>query len=204
MRRKGIYMARENRPRIEIDRAKETRTAEISQMIDEGGLGTRTTHYEIIKNASSKTGAITATGEALNRLVANQGVLYVKLHQYHWYVTGSDFFTLHDKFEELYNEASEHFDAFAERMIAKGEKPYSTLSEFIEHATIEEKPYTDAISSEQMVGNIISDFEKIKQVAHEGIKAADDEGDAVTEDMLIGYVEQIELTVWMLRSFLNK
>lgn len=197
-------MTREHRPRIEIDREEETRTSEISQMIGEGGLGTRTTHYEIVKNASSKTGATTATGEALNKLVANQGVLYVKLHQYHWYVTGSDFFTLHDKFEELYNEASGHFDAFAERMIAKGEKPYATLSEFIEYASIEEKPYTDAISSEQMVANIINDFEKIKLIAQDGVQAASDEGDAVTEDMLIGYVEEIELNVWMLRAFLNQ
>lgn len=197
-------MTRENRPRIEIDREKETRTAEISQMIGEGGLGTRTTHYEIVKNASSKKIVTTATGSVLNKLVANQGVLYVKLHQYHWYVTGSDFFTLHDKFEELYDTASEHFDAFAERMVAKGEKPYSTLGEFIEHATIEEKPYTDNISSEQMVGNIISDYEKIKQVAQEGVAAASDEGDAVTEDMLIGYIEEIDLNIWMLRAFLNK
>jgi len=196
-------MTRE-RPRIEIDRKKETRNEEISKMIGEGGLGTRTTHYEIIKNSSSNKGVLTATGVALNKLVANQGVFYVKLHQYHWYVTGAHFYTLHEKFEELYNGATEHFDAFAERMIAKGEKPYSTLIEFIDHAVIEEKPYTESISSEQMVGDIISDFEKIKQVTLEGIEAATEEDDAVTEDMLIGYVEEIDLNIWMLRAFLGK
>lgn len=197
-------MVRENKPRIEIDREKETRSQEISQMIDEGGLGTRATHYKIVKNTSSKKGTITATGATLNELVANQGVLFVKLHQYHWYVTGSDFFTLHEKFEQLYNEASAHFDAFAERLIAKGEKPYSTLSEFVAYATIDEKPYNEPISSEQMVGNLISDYEKIKEVALEGIEAAGDEDDPVSEDMLIGYVEQIDLTIWMLRAFINK
>lgn len=197
-------MAREDRPRIEVDREREMRTAEISQMIDEGGLGTRATHYKIVKNASSGKGITTATGTALNELVANLGVLFVKLHQYHWYVTGSNFFTLHEKFEELYNEASTYFDAFAERLIAKGENPCSTLSEFVAYATIEEKPYTEPISSEQMVGNLISDYEKIKDVALEGIEAAGDESDSVSEDMLIGYVEQIDLTVWMLRAFINK
>src|SRR5699024_7758085 len=70
----------------------------------------------------------------VNELVANQGVLYVKLHQYHWYVQGPDFYTLHEKFEELYDETSEKFDLFAERLLAIGEKPYSTLSEYLEHA----------------------------------------------------------------------
>ena len=197
-------MTRENRPRIEIDREKETRTPEIAKMIGEGGLGTRTTHYEIVKNASTKKGMYTETGKVLNELVANQGVLYVKLHQYHWFVTGSDFFTLHDKFEALYNEAAAHFDAFAERMIAKGEKPYSTLGEFLEHASIEEKPYKEPISSEQMVGNLISDFETIRKIASQGVDLAGEEGDDVTEDMLIAYIEEIDNNLWMLRAFLNK
>ncbi len=34
------------------------------------------------------------------------------------------FFTIHDKFEELYNESNEYFDALAEHLIVKGEKPY--------------------------------------------------------------------------------
>lgn len=194
-------MTRENRLRIEIEREKEMRTAEISRMIEEGGLGTRTTHYEIVKKSSSGKGVVTATGNVLNELVANLGVLFVKLHQYHWYVTGANFYTLHEKFEELYNEALANFDAFAERLVAKGERPYSTLLEYLQYATIKEKPYIDHISSEQMVGNIVSDLEIIKSIALEGVDAASDEGDPVTEDMLIGYVEQLDITIWMLRSF---
>ncbi|HEY2420731.1 MAG TPA: ferritin-like domain-containing protein, partial [Neobacillus sp.] len=41
----------------------------------------------------------------LNKQIANWTVLYVKLHNYHWYVKGGQFFTLHVKFEEFYNEA---------------------------------------------------------------------------------------------------
>lgn len=50
---------------------------------------------------STKTNVV----EVLNKQVANWNVLYVKLHNYHWYVTGPHFFTLHEKFEEFYNEA---------------------------------------------------------------------------------------------------
>ena len=140
----------------------------------------------------------------VNELVANQGVFFVKLHQYHWYVQGPHFFTLHDKFEELYNESNEHFDAFAERLIAKGQKPYSTLGEFLEHASIKETPYTKKLTAEEMVSNIVEDFKTLKSIANEGIEAASASGDASTEDMLIGYVDSIDLNIWMLQAYLGK
>jgi len=140
----------------------------------------------------------------VNELVANQGVFFVKLHQYHWYVQGPHFFTLHDKFEELYDESNEHFDAFAERLIAKGQKPYSTLGEFLEQASIKETPYTQKLTAEEMVSNIVEDFKTLKSIANEGIEAASASGDASTEDMLIGYVDSIDLNIWMLQAYLGK
>lgn len=140
----------------------------------------------------------------VNELVANQGVLYVKLHQFHWYVQGPDFYTLHEKFEELYNETSEKFDLFAERLLAIGEKPYSTLGEFLEHATIKEKPYDEKMTAEEMVRETIADFETMKKIAKQGVELAADAEDPVTEDMLIGYVEGIDLTLWMLHAYLGE
>ncbi|MDV2888476.1 ferritin-like domain-containing protein, partial [Alkalihalophilus pseudofirmus] len=58
--------------------------------------------------------------DTLNKQVANFSVLYMKLHHYHWYVQGENFFTLHVKFEELYTEAALHLDTIAERLLAVG------------------------------------------------------------------------------------
>lgn len=196
-------MAQDERPTIRVDRNKEMRTPEISKMIAEGGLGNRA-HYNIIKNSSSTKEIVDSqVASIVNQIVANQGVLFVKLHQYHWYVKGPHFYTLHEKFEELYNEVSTNFDAFAERLIAIGAKPYSTLKEYLEHATIEENVSDRDLSSDEMVENIIADYEAIKQLAIKGVEAAGEEHDSVTEDMLIGYIEQIDLTVWMLHAFLG-
>ncbi len=140
----------------------------------------------------------------VNELVANEGVFFVKLHQYHWYVQGAHFFTLHEKFEEFYNQSNEYFDAFAERLIAKGEKPYSTLSEYLEVSSIKEAPYTKKLSAEEMVSNIVADFRTLKSIAVDGIKAAGASGDASTEDMLVGYVDSIDLNIWMLQAYLGE
>ncbi len=140
----------------------------------------------------------------LNQLIANQGVLYIKLHQYHWFVQGPHFYTLHEKFEELYNETNAKFDEFAERLIIKGEKPYSTLEEYLEHASIKEKRYDEKMSAEEMVSDTVHDFRTIKELALEGIELAGEENDSVTEDMLIGYKESIDQTIWMLQAYLGK
>ena len=68
----------------------------------------------------------------LNELVATWSVLYTKLHNYHWYVSGPSFFTLHTKFEELYNEVTLNLDEIAERILSKGGKPVATLKEHLE------------------------------------------------------------------------
>jgi len=140
----------------------------------------------------------------VNHLVANLGVLYVKLHQYHWYVQGAHFYTLHEKFEELYNEVNQYFDEFAERLIAKGEKPYSTLAEYLEHASISEKPYEEKIPADKMVENLVDDYRTIRDVTEKGIDLADKEGDSVTEDLLTGYKNDVDNTIWMLQAYIGK
>ena len=45
-----------------------------------------------------------AVVESLNVVLADAIVFYQKLHQYHWVVEGKQFFALHAKFEELYEQ----------------------------------------------------------------------------------------------------
>lgn len=55
----------------------------------------------------------TLVEKSMNTQLSNWFILYSKLHRFHWYVKGPHFFTLHEKFEELYNEAAETADAIA-------------------------------------------------------------------------------------------
>src|SRR5690606_29508236 len=98
--------------------------------------------------------------KALNVQVANWSVLYTKLHNYHWYVKGPSFFTLHEKFEELYNEAAEVVDEVAERLLAIGGKPVASLKEYLEVATLEEAG--NESTANEMVAALVADYKKIK------------------------------------------
>ncbi|MGV2805402.1 DNA starvation/stationary phase protection protein, partial [Clostridium perfringens] len=116
--------------------------------------------------------------QILNTQVANWSLLGVKLHHYHWYVQGHQFYVLHEKFEELYNTAASYVDELAERMLAIGGKPAASMAEYLKLSTLQE--VSDENTAEQMVGQLVSDFEQLANELKAGIEAADQEGDAAT------------------------
>ncbi|MER2128600.1 DNA starvation/stationary phase protection protein [Solibacillus sp.] len=138
----------------------------------------------------------------LNELVATWSVLYTKLHNYHWYVNGPSFFTLHTKFEELYNEVTLNLDEVAERILSKGGKPIATLKEHLALSLIEEA--TGKETTEQMVETTIADFETIMKALKQAMETAGEAGDDRTEDLLNATYQSLEKHAWMLNAYFGK
>ncbi len=139
--------------------------------------------------------------QSLNLLLANLHVHYQKLRNYHWNVTGSDFFDLHEKFEEEYNEVKVEIDEIAERIRVFGHTPASTLQSYLEMSEIKETG-TD-LSGTDMVKEVLSDFEILLSFMVDALEAAGEIGDVATEDMLTGYIKRTEKMHWMLTSFIS-
>lgn len=139
----------------------------------------------------------------LNTVVATQGQFYIRLHQFHWYVKGSHFFTLHEKFEELYDAVTVNLDMVAERLLAIGGEPYSTMQEFIDHSIIEERVDDKNLSQDDMVKAVVKDLETIADSLHKGAKLTDEHEDFASNDMLIGMREDVDKHIWMLKAYLG-
>jgi starvation-inducible DNA-binding protein len=137
----------------------------------------------------------------LNNLLADATVFYQKVRHYHWNVTGPHFFTLHDKFEELYNFWSDAIDEIAEQVRSRGDRPVHTLADVLDLASLEEDPSTPA--ADEMVEVIIDDLaaldEQVQRLADRAENADDSGAVTVLEDLS----EQIEEDRWMLRAWLN-
>ncbi|MDN4603547.1 DNA starvation/stationary phase protection protein [Paenibacillus sp. F6_3S_P_1C] len=144
----------------------------------------------------------TALHDVLNRQIAGWSVLYTKLHHFHWYVQGPHFFTLHAKFEELYNLATANMDEAAERLLAIGGRPVATMGEQLRLSPVEEAQ--GHLSAEHMVETVIADLRSMVDVMEQGIQAAGEAEDHATEDMLIGFTAALDKEVWMLNAFLGK
>ncbi|SCW62035.1 starvation-inducible DNA-binding protein [Paenibacillus tianmuensis] len=140
--------------------------------------------------------------EVLNTQIANWSLLFIKLHNYHWYVKGPQFFTLHAKFEELYNEAALHVDDLAERLLALKGQPVATMKEILEKTTLHEASGSE--NAEQMVRSIANDFGTLIGELKEGMAIAEAADDETTGDMLLAIHSALEKHVWMLESFLGK
>jgi starvation-inducible DNA-binding protein len=139
--------------------------------------------------------------QMINQQIANWNVLYTKLHRFHWYVKGPHFFTLHAKFEELYEEAAATIDEFAEQLLTIGGRPVSTLKEYLQLSTIEEA--NETLTAEEMVQAIVHDFSLIIDELKVGMEVADQNNDEVTSDMFLGLVGKLNKHNWMLQAFLQ-
>ena len=142
-----------------------------------------------------------ALNNELNKQVATWSVMYTKLHNFHWYVKGPQFFTLHAKFEELYNEATLHMDEIAERLLTLGGNPVATLKEHLEQSDITEA--TGKESTDQMVETVVKDFDKIMKSLKKGMDEAAKDEDDMTEDLLNAVYQSIEKHQWMLNAYLG-
>ncbi|PYE52584.1 DNA starvation/stationary phase protection protein [Paenibacillus barcinonensis] len=149
----------------------------------------------------NKTDQAKSVEQVLNRQVANLNVLYVKIHNYHWYVKGPNFFTLHVKFEEFYNEITVQMDEIAERLLTLKGSPAATMKEYLEMASIQEASGKEDASV--MVQNLIEDFATLSSEYQEGIDLADAAEDQPTADMLTGFKADLEKHMWMLRAYLG-
>lgn len=136
----------------------------------------------------------------LNQLLSNYFVLYVKLHRYHWYIKGENFFVLHDYFEQQYLETGENLDEIAERIIMIGGRPLATMSKYLKETTLEEANADD--TEEEIILQLIHDFEKVvMEIRSIGIPLTDEYQDESTNDLLIGLQRNFEKKLWMLRAY---
>lgn len=138
----------------------------------------------------------------LNVQISNWNILYTKLHRFHWYVKGPLFFTLHEKFEELYNEAGLVVDQLAERLLAIGGEPVATMKEYLETATLTET--NNETKANEMVAALVTDYKTIKEQLVQLAQLAEENNDVITNDLAVGLIEKIDTHVWMLTAYLGE
>ncbi|WP_200974567.1 Dps family protein [Echinicola sp. 20G] len=139
--------------------------------------------------------------EKLNNLLANYEIYYQNLRNFHWNVSGPNFFELHAKFEELYNEATVAIDETAERILTLGERPLSSFSEYIKASNIEEaKEITDP---KKMVETVRDNLNTLLSLERETLEAASAQGDEGSVTLMSDYITSKEKVIWMLSAYLR-
>ncbi|MEJ2276013.1 MAG: DNA starvation/stationary phase protection protein [Woeseiaceae bacterium] len=141
-----------------------------------------------------------AIAAGLSRLLADSYTLYLKTHNYHWNVTGPQFNTLHQMFEEQYTELAAAVDEIAERIRALGVKAPGSYREYADLTRVDEG--TGDESAEEMIRQLAIGQETVVRTAREAFPAADTANDEPTADLLTQRMQIHEKNAWMLRSML--
>lgn len=139
--------------------------------------------------------------EKLNGLLADYQLFYQNLRGFHWNIKGREFFELHLKFEELYNDAVLKVDEIAERILTLEGEPLHTFSDYLKTSDLQEQHgITDGAKG---VAVVIENFATLIIKEREILTLAGEANDEGTVSLMSDYISQTEKTLWMLNSYLH-
>lgn len=137
----------------------------------------------------------------LNDLLANYQVFYQNLRGLHWNIKGKDFFELHLKFEEFYNNEVVKIDEIAERILTLEGKPMHNFSDYL--ITSEIKEAKNISNGTEGIEIVVQNFSTLIHKERVILTLASQAADEGTVALMSGYISQTEKTLWMLRAYLK-
>lgn len=137
----------------------------------------------------------------LNNLLSSYHIFYINVRGYHWNVKGEHFFSLHEKFEELYTDLQLQIDEIAERILTLGGVPLHAYSDFSENASIKEDK--NVHDGKACVKGLVSGLQALIEEQRTVAEAAEDVDDQGSADLVTEYVQEQEKLVWMYTAFLG-
>ncbi|MDP4239192.1 MAG: DNA starvation/stationary phase protection protein [Bacteroidota bacterium] len=141
--------------------------------------------------------------DSLNKLLADEHVLYIKTRNAHWNVVGPDFFAQHTFFEGQYGQLEKIIDDVAERIRAIGHYTEGTMEDFLKLTQLNEKSREEN-DSLSFIKDLLEDHESVIIELRENInRFANDWHDVGSCDFITGLMEIHEKMAWMLRSHLQ-
>lgn len=137
--------------------------------------------------------------QKLNVFLADLNLFFRKLQNYHWNVQGSDFFVVHEKLEEYYNEINTQIDEIAEHILILGAQPWGTMKDYLENSDISEAE-NKKIKPDVIFQNVVNDFSMLLKKVIEIKECADSKNEYSTSSLMDSYIEDYSKKIWMLKQ----
>ena len=137
-----------------------------------------------------------------NAYLANIGVFYIKLHNLHWNVTGTQFKTVHEYLEQNYDYFAGVLDEVAEYIKMENEYPLASLQDYLEIANIVELDSKD-YSIYETLKIVLEDIILLKKQALDLRVFADKIDKFSLANMLEEHLKQYDKTIWFINSMLK-
>ena len=139
--------------------------------------------------------------EKLNSYLSSVQLMYMNVRGYHWNIVGKQFFALHAKFEEIYDNLNEMADEIAERILMLDGKPIHSFSEYIKLSAVNERLNLSA--ADETIKAYLEDTAKLLEAEREILALASDNDDDGTASLMSDFIGEQEKMIWMFNAFLK-
>lgn len=140
----------------------------------------------------------------LNRLLADEYVLYTKTRNTHWNIDGPNSFELHVFLENQYNAIDIMIDDIAEQIHSLGHFAIGSMKEFLIGISKSEDNY-DFSNSKQVIQILVNDHETLIRIIRNEIKSVSGKfKDTDIADFMTSLMKQHERMARKLKSLLSK
>lgn len=132
---------------------------------------------------------------------ASEFSFYLKAHNFHWNVVGSDFLEYHDLFGKIYEEVYASIDDFAEKIRALNAFVPASYTRFSVLSEISDE--TDILPIPAMLAELLEDNEKMIKLLKLVYDVAEANGEHGFSNFLAERMDAHKKHGWMLRASLS-
>ena len=145
---------------------------------------------------------IPPTVEALQATLVELTDQYYAVHQLHWNITGPLFISLHELYEDFYEELAEFMDDVAERKLSLDQPADNRPATVVADSKLTPATPAGFVTDKQSVEILAARYQQLSDNVAQRIADTGDT-DLVTQDLLISVKAALDLHLYKVRSFLK-
>lgn len=139
--------------------------------------------------------------QQLKVILATNFALYLKSHNYHWNIEGTNFPQYHSFLDGFYNQVWEQTDDIAEHLRKLDSYAPGSFTRFLELSDIQDE--VNVPTALVMMNNLRTDNDRLIMHLRAGIVAADQANEPAVSNFLQDLLGRQQKSAWMLRSILK-
>jgi starvation-inducible DNA-binding protein len=141
--------------------------------------------------------SVRAIAEALNGILADSFVLYLKTKNFHWHVSGPHFRDYHLMLDEQAAQILATTDAIAERVRKIGDTTLRSIGDIARRQRIADND-AECVSARDMLAELREDNLKLVASLRQTKELVDEAGDNGTSGILDDWTDEAEERAWFL------
>lgn len=141
--------------------------------------------------------AVTQISEALNVLLADAFVLYLKTKNFHWHVSGRHFHDYHIMLDEQSDAIFATTDQLAERVRKLGGTTLRSIGQVSKLQTIKDNN-DEYVPPREMLRELMEDNKHMAAAMRKAHKLCDEHEDSGTAGLLETFIDETERRTWFL------